>query len=138
MNEVALRQELAAQHVVLSVSESGRLKYEAPTALPHELVEAMKEHRDELLRNLRTALPPIPQLVIPSHEVQTLPCLPGPVASMVAAAASDQIKGGAVLPSGLVTDLGGYVLAWAAAYLTGEPAQALAHLVEARAVWNRA
>ncbi|WP_407543718.1 hypothetical protein Q0M94_28035 (plasmid) [Deinococcus radiomollis] len=138
MNAAALRQELAAQHVVLSVSESGRLKYEAPTALPHELVEAMKEHRDELLNNLRTASPPAPQLVIPSHATRTLPRLPGPVASMVAAAASDQIKGGAVLPSGLVTDLGGYVLAWAAAYLTGEPAQALAHLVEARAVWNRA
>jgi hypothetical protein len=135
VNAAALRQELAVQHVVLSVSEAGRLKYEAPAALPRELVEAMKEHRDELLSSLQTALP-VPEMVKTGQETQLLPRLPGPVASMVAAAASDQIRGGAVLPSGLVTDLCGYVLAWAAAYLTGEQAQALAHLNEARSVWR--
>jgi hypothetical protein len=138
VNAAILRQELAVHHVVLSISEAGRLKYEAPTALPRELVEAMKEHRAELLSSLRVASPPVTQLVIHGHEVQTLLRLPGPVASMVAAAASDQIKGGAVLPSGLVTDLGGYVLSWAAAYLTGEQAQALARLTEARSAWGRA
>lgn len=140
MNAAALRQELAAQHVILSVSEAGKLKYEAPSPLPAALVEAMKEHREELLMNLRPTAKDPRGSVVRRHSDQerpSVPRLPAPVASMVAAAASDQIKGGAVLPSGLVTDLGGYVLAWAAAYLTGDPAQALAHLVEARLVWGK-
>jgi hypothetical protein len=139
VNAATLRQELAAQHVVLSVSEAGRLKYEAPAQLPRELVEAMKEHREALLISLRTAShAPSPELFISAQEGPPMSRLPGPVAAMVSAAASDQIKGGAVLPSGLVADLSGYVLAWAAAYLTGDQAQALARLTEARAAWRAA
>ena len=41
------------------------------------------------------------------------------------------------MASGHVTDLGGYVLAWAAAYLTGDQIQALARLTEARDAWIR-
>jgi len=52
VNLLALRHELAAQHVVLSLSPAGRLKYDAPAPLPVELVEAMKIHRDELLASL--------------------------------------------------------------------------------------
>ena len=119
----ALRQELAAQHVRLSLSVAGKLKYEAPGQLPAALVEAMKEHREELLSGLRPALKNSEIDVKRRHSDQersSVPCLPSPLASMVSAAASGQIRGGTALASSLVTDLGEYVLAWAAAYLTGD------------------
>lgn len=41
------------------------------------------------------------------------------------------------MSSGQGTDLGGHVLAWAAAFLTGDREQALARLMEAREAWIR-
>jgi hypothetical protein len=133
----ALLGTLEGLGVSISATPDGNLRIEPVSLVAPELLEEIRRHKTELLNGLRSASP-APLLVSSGHEQQQLPRLPGPVASMVAAAASDQIKGGAVLPSGLVTDLCGYVLSWAAAYLTGEQSQALARLMEARAVWNRA
>lgn len=145
MNVAALRQELAAQHVTLSVSVAGKLKYEAPGQLPAALVDAMKAHRAELLAELGHAerKPQDPAAEKPSGYVifrhsSSVPCLPSPLASMVSAASSGNISGGAQLPSGIVVDLGAYVLAWAAAYLTGDQDHALTRLKEARGAWRQA
>jgi hypothetical protein len=133
----ALLGTLEGLGVSISATPDGNLRIEPAALVVPELLEEIRRHKTELLNGLRSASP-APLLGSSGHEQQQLPRLPGPVASMVAAAASDQIKGGAVLPSGLVTDLSGYVLAWAAAYLTGEQAQALAHLTEARSAWRPA
>ena len=126
MTLAALQEELAAWNVTLTLSDTGGLKYEAPVPIPLSLVEGMKTYRAELLAQLWRPL------VKPGSAAGVVPCLPSPLAMMVAAAASDQIPGGAELSSGRVTDLGGHVLAWAAAYLTGDRVQALARLTEAR------
>jgi hypothetical protein len=55
VNAAALRQELAAWNVVLSISESGGLKYDAPGPVPAALVELLKEHKTQLIDELRTA-----------------------------------------------------------------------------------
>ena len=116
-----LRPALALAGVQLSCTPEGRLKYEAAGPLPPALIEGMKEHRAALLLELQPG---------------GIPPLPWDLARMVQAAASGQLHGGAALPSGRVIDLAGYVLAWAAAYLTGDEARALARLEEARRGWT--
>lgn len=49
MNLGTLKQELAAQNVILSVAVSGKLKYKAAEPLPVVLIDAMREHKKELL-----------------------------------------------------------------------------------------
>ena len=131
MSLAALQNEMAAWNVTLILTDTGGLKYEAPVPIPLSLVKGMKTYRAELLAQLWRPL------IKPVSAGDVVPCLPSPLATMVAAAASDQIPGGAKLSSGQVTDLGGYVLAWAAAYLTGDRVQALARLTEAREAWIR-
>ena len=55
MNLDSLKRELDAHHVILSISEAGRLKYNAPGPVPVALVELLKEHKTELLEELKTA-----------------------------------------------------------------------------------
>lgn len=129
MTLAALQAELAVWNVILTLSDTGGLNYNAPVPIPQSLVESMKTHRAELLAQLWRPS------IKPASAGDVVPCLPFPLAAMVAAAASDQIPGGAKLSSGQVTDLGGYVLAWTAAYLTGDRVHALARLTEAWEAW---
>lgn len=47
-----LRRELVRHGVTLAVSEAGKLRPSAATPPPRELVEAMREHREALLRQV--------------------------------------------------------------------------------------
>ncbi len=87
--------------------------------------------------SLRTNYPdpiveaPVPQqgVTIPSTS-RIIARLPHELERLIAAA--DHLpKGPVELPSGLVTDLRGYVTAWAMAYLTGDRTEALRRLWEA-------
>lgn len=121
-----LLRELEGRGVRLAV-EGGRLVARAPQgAVTPELAERIKAQKDALLRELQAGT---------GGQLALLPKLPAPLERLVSAAASGQVHGGAALPSGLVPDLGGYVLAWAAAYLTGDHRHALARLEEARGAW---
>ncbi len=53
MNLDVLWEELAAQHVILSPSADGGLRYDAPGPIPAQLVEGLKEHKAALLSDLR-------------------------------------------------------------------------------------
>ena len=117
-----LRHLLTRQGVSLSITPEGKLKYEAPQGLTPEVVDAMKAHRAALLAQVQE-----------EASLGTLPKLPSTLALMVRAASNGSIHGGAALASGRVNDLGEYVLAWAAAYLTGDHRHALERLREAHA-----
>ena len=132
----ALLGTLEGLGVSISVTSERRLRVEPASLVPAELLEEIRIHRAELLTELARLseqvqkhgkLPPAPPI----------PALPSQLTGMISAAASGQLSGGAQLSSGLVTDLGGYVLAWSAAYLTGDRVQALTRLTEARDVWSR-
>lgn len=128
MTAYELRRLLAAQGVTLAVTPEGKLRYDAPTGLTPEVVDAMKTHRAELLKMVQQE----------AADLGTVPRLPADLAAMVRAASTGHLQTGAALASGRVPDLGEFVLAWAAAYLTGDHAHALKRLQEARAAWNHA
>lgn len=125
MNLGALKQELAAQHVTLSVSEAGRLKYDAPTALPVVLVDAMREHKTALLESLQN-----------HQKTPDVDPLPAHLAELLALADAEQLPKGMVrLSRGMVPDLAGWVLAWAECW-PRDRAHILSRLEEAHAAIN--
>lgn len=80
---------------------------------------------------------PQPQSVAIPQPPDTLPRLPWQLERLVSAASSDALPKGTVsLSAGLVPDLSSYVLAWAAAYLTGDTTEPLRRLWEAHRAWN--
>lgn len=119
-----LLRELEARGVRLAVQE-GRLVAHAPHgAVTPELSEQIKAQKDELLRVLQT-----------SSGGQMAP-LPEALTRLIRAAVGNHLNRVAVLPSGLVPNLGEYVLSCAALYACGLDAeQQLTHLWEARAAW---
>jgi hypothetical protein len=113
--------ELRARGVILSVQE-GQLRTTAPKgAITPELGEQIKAHRAELLTTLtRAGLPP----------------LPGPLSRLVHAAKVNALNQPGFLPSGMVVDLGNYVLTCAALYACdSEPERQLADLWAVRKIW---
>lgn len=125
MNLGALRQELAAQHVTLSVSAAGRLKYDAPGPLRASLVDAMREHKTALLEGLQK-----------HQKTPNIDPLPAHLAALLESAHTGQLPHGAVkLASGLVTDLAGYVVSWAECW-PRDRAHVLRRLEEAHAAVN--
>ena len=67
-----LRRELVRHGVNLAVSEAGKLRPSAATPPPAELVEAMREHRAALLRQVQEGRLPDGRL-----DVAALSALPG-------------------------------------------------------------
>lgn len=132
----ALLGTLEGLGISISATPEGKLRLQPFSLVPAELVEEIRNHRAELLAELSPVSETPEKLVISGHAPPA-PGLPSRVAGMVSAAASGQISGSAHLPSGLVTDLGVYVLAWAAVYLTGDQVHALARLAEAQEAWTK-
>lgn len=69
--------------------------------------------------------------------VDALPCLPWQLERLISAACGDVLPQGTVnLTSGLVPDLGRYVLGWGCSYLTGDRTEAERRLWEAHWAWQ--
>ncbi|GAA4022838.1 hypothetical protein GCM10022631_41720 [Deinococcus rubellus] len=119
-----LRHALSQYGVSLTLTSEGRLKVNAQQQPPADLMAALRLHRDALICDLQ---PP----ALPGAEP-----LPGHLAALVDVARAGQSPRGAVkLASGLVTDLAGYVLAWAECW-PRDRAHILQRLEEARAAVN--
>ena len=104
----ALLTRLAAVGVGLSLNEAGDgLTLSGTGQPPASLLEAVRAAKPELLALLRAAKEELSSSSPPAP-------LPAHLAAMVKAARAGQLPRGAVkLSSGLITDLEGYVLAWA-------------------------
>lgn len=115
---------LEGRGVRLAVQD-GRLIARAPVgAVTPELAEQIKAQKDALLRELQAGtggpLTPLPEALV----------------RLVRAASGNNLNRPGFLPSGIVPNLGDYVLTCAALYACGfDPPRQLAHLWEARAAW---
>lgn len=117
-----LLRELKGRGVRLLV-EGGRLVVRGPSgSITPELSARIREHRDDLLRELTTG------------TGRALAPLPEPLTRLVRAAAGNHLNHPGFLPGGIVPNLGEYVLACAALYACGlDPAQQIEDLWQARA-----
>jgi len=116
--------ELERRGVRLAVQD-GRLVARGPSgAVTPELAAQIKAQRDALLRELQTG------------DGGVLTPLPEPLARLVRAAGGSSLNRTGFLPSGIVPDLGVYVLTCAAFYAVGlEPDKQLRDLWAAHAAW---
>ena len=78
---------------------------------------------------------------VPAPEVaptaETAPRLPWQLERLISAACADVLPQNTVtLPSGLVPDLGRYVLGWGCSYLTGDRVEAERRLWEVYRIWQ--
>lgn len=119
-----LLRELAGRGVRLAVQE-GRLVARAPHgAVTPELAEQIKAMKDALLRELQAG----------KHE--HLAPLPEALVRLVRAAAGNHLNRPGFLPSGVVPNLGEYVLTCAALYACGcDTQRQLEDLWSARGAW---
>ncbi|MPY67180.1 hypothetical protein F8S09_10820 [Deinococcus sp. SDU3-2] len=120
-----LLRELEGRGVRLAV-DGGRLVARGRSgAVTPELAEQIKLQKNALLRELQAST---------GGQVARLP---EPLVRLVRAASGHSLNRPGVLPSGMVPDLGGYVLTCAALYACGfDPERQLAHLWAARGAWN--
>ena len=72
MNLGELRHLLTTSGVALTVTPEGKLRYEAPHGLTPDVVEAMRQHREALLRQVQEGRLPDGRL-----DVAALSALPG-------------------------------------------------------------
>ena len=117
--------ELRARGVTLT-AQDGQLQTTAPKgAITPDLGAAIKAQKAALLVALQGPV-----------SAAALAPLPEPLVRLVSAAVGNHLNRPGFLPSGIVMNLGEYVLATAALYATGrDPQLQLAHLWEARAAW---
>ncbi|MFB9991521.1 hypothetical protein ACFFLM_06010 [Deinococcus oregonensis] len=119
-----LLRELEGRGVRLGVQE-GQLIARAPagTVTP-ELAAQIKAHKEDLLKELQAG------------AAGRLAPLPESLTRLVRAAAGNHLNRSGFLPSGIVPNLGLYVLTCAALYACHcDPERQLAHLWEARTAW---
>ena len=116
--------ELQRRGVKLQAKE-GQLIALAPTGtVTPDLAAQIKAQKEELLKELR------------GGEGAHLAPLPEPLARLIQAAAGNHLNRLAVLPSGIVPNLGDYVLTCAALYACGvDPDRQLHDLWTARGAW---
>lgn len=121
MNLNDLNAELRRHAAQISLTPERTLRLCAPAPLPEELVTAVRHHRSALVQELSVGLlAPLPQALKRMVEVAVSPGMPYPAA----------------LPSGDVSNLGGYVLVCAALYAAGVNIDLqLANLNAARNQW---
>ena len=120
-----LLSELRARGVTLT-AQNGQLQTTAPKgAITPDLGEAIKAQKAALLVALQRQV-----------NGGTLAPLPEPLVRLVGAAVGNHLNRPGFLPSGIVMNLGEYVLAAAALYATGrDPELQLSHLWAARGAW---
>ena len=115
---------LQARGVQLSVQSGQLVTSGPPGAITPDLGEQIRAQKAELLQALR------PQ------GAATLAPLPEPLVRLIHAAVGNHLNCPGSLPSGMVMNLGEYVLAAAALYATGrDPRKQLADLWAARSAW---
>ena len=116
---MTLREKLEQKGVMLEP----KLTYQSTAPLDAETLVLLKTHKAELLRNLTAP--------------DTLPRLPWQLERLISAACADVLPQSTVtLPSGLVPDLGRYVLGWGCSYLTGDRVEAERRLWEVYRIWQ--
>lgn len=114
-----LRRDLEQRGVKLAP----KLTYQSSTPLDADTLALLKSNKADLLRDLTAP--------------DAVPRLPWQLERLLAAASNGSLPAGTVtLEAGLVTDLNGYTLAWGAAYLVGDQAEALRRLWQAHRVWR--
>lgn len=152
---------LEALGVSLTVTAGGRLAVEPASAVPLELLERLKAEREEVKAWLDTRVggrgktpetPETPETLthtaenarcFPGVSLQQTPETPGPLpvlpealVRLIRAAAVNALNRPGFLPSGIVPNLGDYVLTCAALYACGfDPERQLADLWAARGAW---
>lgn len=116
---MSLLRELEKKGVVLEP----RLTFRSATPLDADTLSTLRERKAELLRDLTAP--------------DSVARLPWQLERLLAAASSGLLPAGTVTPeAGLVTDLNGYTLAWAASYLIGDRTEALRRLWQAHRAWQ--
>lgn len=126
-----LLSELQARGVTLKVQDDELLTMGPKRAITPLLGAAIRQHKAALLLTLLDTSPP----VTPAGDDSVY--LPGPIARLVIAAAGNHLHRPGLLPSGIVMNLGEYVLTAAALYAAGiAPEQQLADLWGARTAWE--
>lgn len=121
MTARVLLRELEERGVKLTVELVAR----GPSgAVTPTLAEQIRDRKSELLRELQAG------------EGRTITPLPEPLARLIGAAISNYLNRPGILPSGIVPNLGDYVLACAAQYAAGvDPERQLQALWMARGAW---
>ncbi len=111
--------------VQATVTPSGKLRLEPASLVPAALLDEVRAQRAELLAALQSG-----------GEAVALVPLPEPLARLVYAASGNHLNRPGALPSGMVMNLGEYVLASAALYAVGrDPGRQLADLWACHRVW---
>jgi hypothetical protein len=119
-----------AKGVILEVNAKGNISITANPELEPELLEAVRAHKPRFLQLLTKAH-------APSTDTRVMPRLPWELERLVSAAGNATLPDGSIYtPKGIITNLNLYVLAWAAAYLTGATEDARTHLWEAWYAWQ--
>ncbi len=114
----------------MSSFNSRWLDYAPPT---EKVLEVSKNATDKTDKSPQPTPPPA---VSPDAEKQ--PRLPWQLERLISAACADVLpKDPVMLSSGLVTDLGRYVLAWGCAYLVSDRIEAERRLWQVYRVWQR-
>ena len=128
----ALQILLEARGVILEVNAKGNISITANPELEPELLEAVRTHKPRFLQILGKPETPSTELT-----ARVLPRLPWELERLVSAAGNATLPDGSIYtPKGIITNLNLYVLAWAAAYLTGATEDARTHLWEAWYAWQ--
>lgn len=116
--------ELQARGVTLTAKDGQLLTTGPKGAITPDLGEQIRARKVELLQALQ------------SQGAPTLAPLPEPLVRLIHAAAGNHLNRPGFLPSGMVMNLGEYVLTSAALYATGrDPDRQLADLWAARGAW---
>ncbi len=121
---------LEARGVILEVNSKGNISITADPKLEDELLEAVRTHKPRFLQILT-------KVHAPSTDTRVMARLPWELERLVSAAGNATLPDGSIYtPKGIITNLNLYVLAWAAAYLTGATEDARTHLWEAWYAWQ--
>jgi hypothetical protein len=102
-----------------------KLRFTSQEPLTRETLELMRAHRDELLTHV--------------VMMSSVPRLPWQLERLISAASNGSLpkrEATELEPGQFVMDLNQYVLAWAAAYLTGDREEALAQMWKAHRAWQ--
>ena len=125
MSVLTLLDTLESLGVQVTVTPGGKLRLEPASLVPAALLDEVRAQRAELLDALQ-----------PRGVAVALAPLPEPLVRLIYAASGNHLNRPVALPSGMVMNLGEYVLASAALYAVGrDPGRQLADLWACHRAW---